>query len=52
MLEIIITNIVWSLLFVGLFIYNLKDSAKREKKYQEIIEKLSNELINQSVLVE
>lgn len=46
MLEIIITNIIWSLLFVGLFIYNLKDSAKREKKYQETIEKLGKQEVN------
>lgn len=46
MLEIIITNIIWAPLFVGLLIYQLKDSAKREKKYQEVIEKLSKQEVN------
>ena len=47
MLEIIIMNIVWASLFVGLFIYQIKDSAKREKMYQEVIEKLSKEKQNE-----
>jgi hypothetical protein len=46
MLEIIITNIIWASLFVGLLIYQLKDSAKREKKYQEVIEKLGKQEVN------
>lgn len=39
-----ITNGIWSALFVGLLIYQLKDSAKREKKYQETIKDLSDHL--------
>jgi len=46
MLEIIITNIIWASLFVGLLIYQFKDSAKREKIYQEVIEKLSKQEVD------
>lgn len=35
---------LFAVLFLGLLIYNLKDSSKREKKYQETIEKLNNNL--------
>ncbi|MBQ3047950.1 MAG: bacteriocin, partial [Clostridia bacterium] len=34
-LELALTNGIWSALFVGLLIFQLKDSAKREKKYQD-----------------
>lgn len=40
-LELALTNGIWSALFVGLLIFQLKDSAKREKKYQDTIQKLS-----------
>ena len=30
-LELALTNGIWSALFVGLLIYQLKDSAKRER---------------------
>ena len=43
-LELALTNGIWSALFVGLLIFQLKDSAKREKKYQETIQKLSTHL--------
>lgn len=43
-LELALTNGIWSALFVGLLIFQLKDSAKREKKYQETIQKLSAHL--------
>jgi hypothetical protein len=39
-----ITNGIWSALFVGLLIYQLKDSAKRERKYQDTIKELSDHL--------
>lgn len=39
------TQGLWALLFVSLLIFILKDSSKREAKYQSIIEKLS-ETIN------
>lgn len=40
-LELALTNGIWSALFVALLIYQLRDSAKREKKYQETIQKLN-----------
>ena len=43
-MELALTNGVWSALFVGLLIYQLKDSAKREKKYQDTIQKLNTHL--------
>ena len=43
-MELALTNGVWSALFVGLLIYQLKDSSKREKKYQETIQKLNTHL--------
>lgn len=43
-LELALTNGIWSALFVGLLIFQLKDSAKREKKYQDTIQKLSTHL--------
>ncbi len=39
-----LTNGLWSAMFLGLLIYQLKDSSKREKKYQETIEKLNKHL--------
>ena len=43
-MELALTNGIWSALFVGLLIYQLKDSAKREKKYQDTIQKLNSHL--------
>lgn len=40
-LNLALSNGIWSALFVGLFIYQLKDSTKREKKYQDTIQELS-----------
>lgn len=39
-----ISNGIWSALFVGLLIFQLKDSGKREKKYQDTIKELSEHL--------
>lgn len=42
--NIAISNGIFAALFVALLIYILKDSRKREAKYQNIIEKLSSKL--------
>ncbi len=42
--SVIISNGVFAILFVLLFCYQLKDSAKREEKYQQTIEQLSSHL--------
>ncbi|NCB48255.1 MAG: hypothetical protein EOM55_01300 [Clostridia bacterium] len=39
-----LSNGIWAVLFVALLIFQLKDSAKREKKYQETIAKLNSHL--------
>ena len=39
-----LSNGIWSAMFLGLLIYELKDSAKREKKYQDTISKLNEHL--------
>ena len=39
-----IRNGLFAVLFLGLFIYQLKDSRSREQKYQATIEKLGNSL--------
>ena len=39
-----VSNGLFAVLFLGLFIYQLKDSRSREQKYQETIEKLGNSL--------
>ena len=44
MFNLAITNGLWSALFVALLVYQLKDSAKREKKYQDTIKELSEHL--------
>jgi len=36
--ELALNNGLWAALFVGLMIYILRDTAKREKKYQEMHE--------------
>lgn len=38
------SNGVFAILFIWLFMYQLKDSSKREVKYQETIEKLTENL--------
>ena len=42
--SIVVSNGVFAILFVWLFLYQLKDSSKREVKYQETIEKLTGHL--------
>lgn len=42
--QIIVSNGVFACLFVWLLFYQLKDSSTREKKYIEIINKLSTQL--------
>jgi len=39
-----ISNGLFAVLFLGLLIYQLKDSRTREQKYQATIEKLGNSL--------
>ena len=39
-----INNGLFAVLFLGLLIYQLKDSRSREQKYQSTIEKLGNSL--------
>lgn len=51
-----ISNGIWAVLFVALLIYELKDSRKREVKYQQTIERLNTNLgivkeINEEVKV-
>ncbi len=41
-ISIIISNGVFAILFVWLFWYQLKDSSKRETKYQQTIERLTS----------
>ena len=44
-LSMAINNGLWAGLFVGLMVYILRDSDKREKKYQEIIGNLTSRLV-------
>lgn len=43
-LNLAIQNGLWAVLFLGLLIYQLKDSRTREKKYQQTIENLNKHL--------
>ncbi len=43
-ISIVISNGVFAILFVWLFFYQLKDSNKRERKYQDTIENLTQRL--------
>lgn len=43
-ISIVVSNGVFAVLFVWLFWYQLKDSAKRETKYQQTIEQLTKHL--------
>lgn len=43
-ISIVVSNGVFAILFVWLFCYQLKDSAKRETKYQQTIEQLTYHL--------
>ena len=42
--KLALSNGIWAVLFVSLLVYQLKDSAKREKKYQDTISKLNQHL--------
>lgn len=42
--KLALSNGIWAVLFVSLLVYQLKDSAKREKKYQETISRLNQHL--------
>lgn len=42
--KLALSNGIWAVLFVALLFYQLKDSAKREKKYQDTISKLNEHL--------
>ena len=39
-----IKNGLWAVLFMGLFVFVIKDSASREKKYQQTIQNLTEHL--------
>jgi len=43
-ISIVVSNGVFAILFVWLFCYQLKDSSKRETKYQQTIEQLTYHL--------
>ena len=43
-LNLAISNGLWAVLFVLLFLYQIKNSSTREKKYQQIIDNLTNSL--------
>ena len=44
MFSIALDNGILAALFVGLLVYTLKDSKRREKKYQDIIDELAKDL--------
>ncbi len=44
LINLAISNGLWAVLFVVLFLYQIQNSAKREKKYQEVIDNLTNSL--------
>ena len=43
-LNLAISNGLFAVLFMGLLVYQLKDSRSREKKYQDTIERLGKSL--------
>lgn len=43
-LEIAAANGIWAVMFLGLLVYQLKDSRAREEKYQEVISSLADDL--------
>lgn len=43
-ISVIISNSIFAILFVYLFYYQLRDSKRREEKYQKTIEQLSEHL--------
>lgn len=42
--QVAISNGIFALLFVALLLYQLRDSANREKKYQDTIQRLSKHI--------
>lgn len=50
--DLAINNGLWAVLFMGLLIFQLKDSRARETKYQETIFKLSNTLEKVNIIDE
>ena len=44
LIKVVISNGIFATLFVFLFVYQLKDSAKREMEYQETIKELHEHL--------
>ena len=43
-LDLAIKNGLWAVLFLGLFVFVLKDSHQRENKYQQTIKDLTDHL--------
>ena len=43
-ISVVVSNGIFATLFVFLFFYQLKDSSRREKAYQETIENLTERL--------
>lgn len=43
-INLAISNGLWAVLFVMLFLYQIQNSQKRERKYQDIIDSLTNSL--------
>ena len=44
LVKIVVSNGIFAMLFVFLFFYQLKDSAKREESYRQTIESLTDHL--------
>lgn len=42
--ETAVNSGIWTMLFIALFFYQIKDSKSREAKYQETIDKLADKL--------
>ena len=42
--SVVISNGIFAVLFVLLFVYQLKDSKRREQKYQDTIDELSKHI--------
>lgn len=42
--ETAINSGIWAMLFVGLFITQMKDSKAREEKYQKLVDSLAEKL--------
>lgn len=43
-IDLAIKNGLWAVLFLGLFIFVIRDSSNREKKYQQTIKDLTDNL--------